>query len=382
MAGLYIHIPFCRRKCIYCAFYSVAPREGLQEAAVDCLLRELKARQGEFGEDFYTLYIGGGTPSLLQPQQWGRLTAGIKEILGERLNPREFTIEVNPDDVSEEMADAWCASGVDRFSMGVQSLDDDILRLLGRRHTAAQAIAAAEILRERGRLSLDLIYGLPGQDMERWERDLRGTIALSPGHISAYSLTFEEATALAAMRRRGEASEIEDEPALEMYKLLLHATAEAGYEHYEISSFARSGERSRHNSSYWQSVPYLGIGPSASSYDGKNCRRNNPADIRSWLEYWGKGPHTGKFYEEELLSVEELFEEMVMTRLRTSWGISPEEVENALGKEFADRLLKRSGKYMDSGFLQLAENNDGTRNIILTDEGEFIADAVILDLIS
>ncbi len=382
MAGLYVHIPFCHRKCIYCAFYSVAPYGSIKDDAVECLLRELKERENELNEDCHTLYIGGGTPSLLSARQWRKLTGGIKKILGSRLSPSEFTIEVNPDDVSEEMADEWCDSGVNRFSMGVQSLDDDVLKLLGRRHNAMQAMVAAEILRGRGRLSLDLIYGLPGQNLEVWERDVRGIIDLSPGHISAYSLTFEEATILASMQRRGEASEVEEGIALDMYSLLRRLTSVAGFEHYEISSFARFGERSVHNSAYWKSVPYLGIGPSASSFDGKNRRRTNPGNIRTYLQFWDNNPHTGHFFEEEVLNKEELFEELVMTRLRTSEGISLAEIEQILGKEFADRLYKRSGKHVSSGMLRISQNNGSAGNIILTDDGEFIADTVILDLIS
>ncbi|MDE6145218.1 MAG: radical SAM family heme chaperone HemW [Muribaculaceae bacterium] len=308
MAGLYVHIPFCRHKCAYCDFYSGPLRGFRAEEYVEALIAEHSVRR--LADRYETIYIGGGTPSTIHP-------ALLRPLLS--LGPGERTVEVNPEDVTPQMATQWLQAGANRISMGVQSLIDSELEAVGRRHTAAGAIRAFRTLREAGfdNISLDLIYGLPGQTPQTWRRSVEDILELEPEHLSAYSLSYEPGTLLHTRLLTGKITETAEDDIVEMYEFLCTATHRAGFNHYEISNFAQPGRHSRHNSSYWDSTPYLGLGPGAHSFDGER-RSFNPANLGEYM----KNP-AGAFQIEEETPTER-HNDIVMTQLRTSRGLDPE----------------------------------------------------------
>jgi oxygen-independent coproporphyrinogen-3 oxidase len=282
----------------------------------------------------------------------------------------EFTIEVNPDDVTEQKALLWRDCGVNRVSMGVQSLCDEELQFIGRRHTAVQAVAAANILRERfENISLDLMFGLPGQSLESFRDSVKGVVALNPDHISAYSLMYEERTAITTLRDSGRLEEADENLSVEMYRMLRGLLMDAGFEQYELSNYARPGRRSLHNSMYWLGLPYIGIGPAAHSYDGLRTRRANLPDIRRYMA----DPLTN--FEEEKLSDDELREEMIMTRLRTREGLSLSEFSQRFGVAAEKNLLAAAADSIPAGDLQLSNGS-----ISLTESGVMISDEIISSL--
>lgn len=375
MAGLYVHIPFCRSKCAYCAFYSIVPRKDAVPLFVDALLAEARSRRSEL-RNIDTLYIGGGTPSLLPSAQWNKLTAGIRSLLSDS-RIKEFTVEVNPDDVTPELVETWIESGVNRVSMGVQSFSESSLRFLGRIHSVSKAEEAYRQISRVGNVSIDLIYGHFGQTADQWREELHRLIDLSPQHLSAYSLTIEENSILARRASGGQPVEVDDEHHREMYMILCDEMQRAGYEHYELSSFAKPGYRSAHNSMYWTGERYTGLGPAASGYDGQRTRRTNEASLAKYLAAFsseGKGvaPHIL-----ETLDDEELFEELVMTRLRVREGLRLSDLEKRFGRNKLSTLIRNAAQHIRAGRLQ---EKDGA--FILTKEGMFVSDAVIVDLIS
>ncbi|MBD5184247.1 MAG: radical SAM family heme chaperone HemW [Bacteroidales bacterium] len=369
--GIYIHFPFCRRKCIYCDFYSVGERLADWEAFARAVENEFSALSLPSGV-FPSLYMGGGTPSLAPAELISRFRRMIPVEVG------EFTIEVNPDDVTEEKARAWREAGVNRVSMGIQTLNDDELKAIGRRHTADQAEKAYYILRKYfSNISLDLIFGLPGQTLSSLSATLDRFIEMRPEHISAYSLMYEERTALTRMRDSGKVEEIPDEDSVEMFRLVTSKLKEAGYERYEISNYALPGYRSHHNSNYWKGIPYIGLGPSAHSYDGDRTRRYNLPDLALYIKEYGDqikeyGDHIKEY---EFLSEEELREEMIMTRLRMIEGLDLLEFEDRFGKEERISLEKRAKPYLSSGDLIYMHDH-----IALSESGVMISDEIISEL--
>lgn len=325
MAGLYIHIPFCQTRCRYCDFYSTTDLH-LREAYVAALLREISSRKEELKEPIRTIYFGGGTPSQLAAEDIGRLIEAIGTQAAE-----EITVEMNPGDADARYLEMLRHAGVNRLSMGVQSMHDERLKLIGRRHTSAQAREAVSMARKAGfeNLSLDLIYGLPGQTMAEWQEDVEQLLALRPEHISAYCLQWEEGTVLTEMLERGEVAMTDDETEMAMYDYLMERLQEAGYEHYEVSNFARPGYASRHNSSYWNDTPYIGIGAAAHSYDGQ-VRSSNPADIQQYI--------AGAAREEEVLTADDRYNERIMLGLRTARGIASMEIRD---RQAVERLIQR-----------------------------------------
>lgn len=285
MAGVYIHIPFCHCKCAYCDFYSVAQGRRLNEQIwqtfANAVRAEYEARADETADlPIKTIYIGGGTPSLLPTEYIDIAIGGIPKETVE-----EFTIEVNPEDVNADIAYKWHEIGINRISMGVQSCVDSELRAIGRRHSAATALNAVKILREAGfdNISLDLIYGLPEQTLETFEYSLNAVLSLGVEHVSAYILSYEPGTALTRRLERGRLKETSEETILEMYSLLCHRMSDFGLEHYEISNFAKPGRRSVHNSAYWDLTPYIGLGPAAHSLDAKGIRRYHEPGLNTYL---------------------------------------------------------------------------------------------------
>lgn len=373
MPGIYVHIPFCRRKCYYCDFFSVGSRNAPREDFCEALLRESGSRAAEW-EDCTrdssaprTLYIGGGTPSQLPPRMLAGLIRRLKDIF--RLpHPDELTVEVNPEDVTTELVTALTEAGVNRVSMGVQTFCDAELQAIGRRHTGARALEAYALLRPAfTNISLDLIFGLPGQSLESWRHTVERAVNLLPEHISAYSLMWEERTALSRMRTLGRVEECDEDLSADMYALLTDTLHAAGYEHYEISNYCLPGRASLHNSSYWSGEPYIGIGPGAHSYDGCRRRRSNPCDITAYIA-------GTSLPEEELLTDEELHEEYLLTRLRRLEGISLADFADHFGAEATDRMRRRAA-------LQTALLTVDSNNIRLAPEGVMRSDAAILALL-
>lgn len=373
--GLYVHVAYCKKKCIYCDFYSVGSRQADWEGYADALIAELRHRNDELPCPLRTIYIGGGTPSLMPPKDFLRLCETLYSYSD---NIEEFTIEVNPDDVTPAMLEVWKRGGVNRLSMGIQSFDDYILKLIKRRHTAATAERAYTMACEVfDNISIDLIYGIPGQNVDMWRKDIAKAVSMHPEHISSYSLMYEEGTALTLLRDKGVLSEVSEEISETMMNILISELRKAGYEHYEISNFALPGFRSRHNSSYWQGTPYLGLGPSAHSYNGLRCRSATKADVRAYINYWkeeGARSETD-IIQREFLSEEELREEYVMTRLRTKEGIDLEDFRCRFGAIEYQKLLEKSDIHIKEGSLILYD-----KHLFISEKALLISDSIIVAL--
>ncbi|MBR2359588.1 MAG: radical SAM family heme chaperone HemW [Bacteroidaceae bacterium] len=374
MAGIYLHVPFCKGRCAYCDFFSSTNAE-LKEAYVSALCRELEMRRDYAnGEPVRTIYLGGGTPSQLSLAQLDRLFSYIYKVY-EVDESAEITLEANPDDLTEEYVRGIreCLP-VNRISMGVQTFDEGRLRLLRRRHTAMQAIEAVERCRRYGfsNLSIDLIYGLPGEDLMAWESDLRQAIALDVPHLSAYHLTYEEGTPLWQMKNRGEVVEVDEELSAQMYTLLVERLAKAGYVHYEISNFCHPGMESRHNSSYWKGIPYIGCGAAAHSYDG-HSRQWNVASIPDYM----KGVEEGNLrVEREELDLYTAYNDYMVTHMRTLWGVSLSEVRERFGEALLTHGVRSAQPYVKAGLL--LREGDVLR---LSEKGVFLSDGIISDLL-
>ena len=372
MAGIYIHIPFCKKRCIYCDFYSTTDNR-LTESYIGALENELSARIDEIGTDnVSTIYIGGGTPSQLTIQQLYRLIASIKNIINfEKV--LEFTIEVNPDDVNFEYMQACRTLGINRVSMGIQSFVDAELEIINRRHNSAQAVEAVKIMRSAGfeNISIDLIYGLPLQTLDSWRYSVAEAIKLNVPHISCYNLSYEEDTLLYKKRESGEIIECSEEDCITMYEVLAENLKEAGYLHYEISNYCKPDSFSRHNSNYWNLTPYLGLGASAHSYDGK-VRRYNPDSIH---EYMKKVGECGIAYEEDDETEWEKYNEYIMIGLRTMWGVSLSNLEKMFSNELYNHFIAESRRFINSG--ELKEENGA---VVLTEKGIMLTDYVVRSL--
>ena len=379
MSGLYIHIPFCKKKCLYCDFYTGGSRIADWTKFVECITRELSSMIKELASPFETLYIGGGTPSLIPTKDFISLVENVKKLTGKD-SFREFTIEVNPEDVNENKIETWKKSGVNRVSVGVQSLNDTELATIGRHHKSSEAKNAIDILKkEIGNISVDLMFGLPGQSLESYKETVEGIIRLKPTHISSYSLMLEEGTAMTLLVKNENIKLPDEDEWLKMSETTIQSLRDAGYMRYEISNYALPGYESVHNTFYWEGKPYLGLGPGAHSYDGNKIRRANPNDIKGYYKFFSdrkeSGAQKSQFYTEEVLNEEELREEYIMTRLRTSKGLNLLDFEKIFGKKDAEILIKKTGKYLNSGFLK--NFND---NLSFTDKGFRISDSIISSL--
>lgn len=387
--GVYVHVPFCRRKCLYCDFYSVGERLADWSRLVDAYLKEFNSRRKEW-QDFgsVTIYIGGGTPSLMPAEEFTRLASGIVSGLtdngGNNTRIVEFTIEVNPDDVSEEKARAWKEAGVNRVSMGVQSFNDDELKAIGRRHDAVKAEEAYAVLRRHfSNISLDLMFGLPGQTLESLIESVDRVIGLNPEHVSVYSLTYEENSALTRMRNTGKVTEAPEDLSECMFEGIRCRLESVGYELYEISNYSRPGCRSKHNSNYWRGVPYVGIGPAAHSYNGENLRRWNIPDIKKYIQGIETDPdgsdiNSDTVFEMEELTEDERREEMLLTSLRTKEGLDLQEYGRRFGEASLRGLERLAFPYVTSG--NLAYSSPGRTRLRLTPAGVMISDTIISSL--
>lgn len=368
MTGLYIHIPFCASRCVYCGFYSTT-LPALRDAYVDALCQELTLRAEELPADeaITTIYLGGGTPSQLTTDQLDRLFSYIYKVY--RSQPVEVTMECNPDDITPAFADWISQSPIDRISMGAQTFSDDRLRLLRRRHTAAEVRRATTLLRQAGirNISIDLMFGFPGETLADWEQDIDEALRLGVEHISAYSLMYEEGTTLHRWLSEGRIQEIDDDLSLRMYDCLVDRLTAAGYRHYEISNFALPQRESRHNSSYWRDVPYMGLGASAHSFDGRQ-RSWNVADIETYIAAIGRGERPCTV---EALDLDTHYEDVVLTSLRTAEGIDLGKIRRDFGSQRLDFLLAAADQDLRQGYL--VREDDHLR---LTRRGIYLSDGI------
>ena len=373
MAGIYLHIPFCKTRCIYCDFYSTT-RSELKTRYVRALCRELEIRKKYLkGEYVETIYFGGGTPSQLEEEDFILIFDVIREQYGME-HCREITLEANPDDLTPDYLKMLASLPFNRISMGIQTFDDTTLQLLKRRHTSRTAIEAVHRCREAGfqNISIDLIYGLPGETKERWENDLRQATSLNVEHISAYHLTYEEDTPIYNMLKQHQIEEVDEDSSLQFFTLLIEHLQEAGYEHYEISNFCRPGKYSRHNTSYWKGIPYLGCGPSAHSFNG-TTREWNVSSIDLYI----KGIEGDRRnFETENLDQTTRYNEFIITTIRTVWGTPIEKLKQEFGNELWEYCREMSAPYLENGKLEMHEGA-----LRLTREGIFISDSIMSDLL-
>lgn len=348
MKGLYLHIPFCRQACRYCDFFFTVSLQK-RDPLIDALLEELTLRKEEPGqEQLHSLYLGGGTPSVLSLHQLDRIMNTAYSKFSFREKP-EITMECNPDDLNRTYLGSLINFGFNRLSIGIQSFHDHELRLMRRSHTPEQAVQSVRDAVDAGfsNITADLIYGIPGQDLHAWEKSLNMVLDLPVTHISAYHLTFEAGTVFDHWRKKGKLQPVPEEVSLGQYQLLRQRTQEAGFEHYEISNFALDGKRSEHNLLYWSGKPYLGAGPSAHSYQG-NTRRWNVSNLRKYLEAIRSGQ---PFWEEEQLSAAERYHDYLITSLRTRWGADPQYIEKQIGETHAGYFRMKSKPFVDNGSL-------------------------------
>lgn len=393
MAGLYIHIPFCESRCIYCGFYSTTSL-SLRDDYVDALCREMQMRTTSIAlgtnETIQTVYLGGGTPSQLNRQQLIRLFRAVKENykFGKTVQAEdaqaskiEITMECNPDDVTEEFCETLRLLPVNRISMGAQTFCDKRLLFLHRRHHAAEVRQAVERLRAIGiaNISIDLMFGFPEETLDDWKEDITAALSLGVEHISAYSLMYEEGTPLYRLLEQGKVKETDEELSRNMYDTLAKELTSAGFEHYEISNFARPGFRSKHNSSYWHEIPYIGLGAAAHSYaripqaNGtlKVVRSWNVSDLKEYIHSIQQGVSPS---DQEVLDLDTRYNDLMTTALRTSDGVDLENIRKEFGEQYLHALLHEAEDKIKRGFMKIADGR-----LALTPTGFFISDDIMSD---
>ena len=386
-AGIYVHIPFCESRCIYCGFYSTTAKDW-RSRYVDALVKEMQTRREEFdrlndnGECFVdTIYIGGGTPSTLAVADLERIFDAIYNIYPCNAPNKngntcatatpisEITIEMNPDDVTPELVTSMRSVGVNRVSLGIQTFSDERLRFIRRRHNAAQAIRAVKTARQCGieNVSIDLMFGFPNETLDDWQYDLNTALTLTPDHISAYSLMYEDGTPLHRMLTNGKVKSIDDETSLAMYTMLMDALSANGYEHYEISNFCLPGKRAVHNSSYWNDTPYLGFGAAAHSYN-LLTRSWNVADIKEYVRSIENGSLPS---ESESIDSNTHYNDVITTAMRTREGVDLQH----LRPEYRGYALCCAKNDIANGLLEIVDSH-----LRLTRQGLFVSDMVMSNL--
>ena len=360
MAGLYVHIPFCKRRCLYCDFFSTTLLER-KEPYLQAVLTEIAERKNEASEPIRTIYIGGGTPSTLEPTDLAR----IIEAIGTK-DAQEITMELNPGDATPQTMHALREAHINRLSIGIQSFQDDLLSLIGRRHNAQQAIEAVRMAQEAGfdNISIDLMYALPTQTMQQWQADIQTALSLHVQHISTYGLMYEEGTPLTRQRDEGVLTPIDEDTENAMYDFLCDQLAHEGWTHYEVSNFAVPGYEAKHNSAYWDATPYIGIGAGAHSYIG-NVRSWNPDDLDAYIH--GILAHN-LLRESETLTERDIYNEYIMLGLRTAKGIST----TRLKAEYNETILD----FTRDGMLTLTRD----KRVVATRKGLHILNRIIEDL--
>ncbi len=371
MAGIYIHIPFCKSKCTYCDFYSKTDFSK-QKTLMDCLIKEISLRKEYLKESPNTIYFGGGTPSILSAEEIKAILQAIHEHFYIK-NNCEVTLEANPDDLSIEYLQELKKLEINRLSIGVQSFDDVQLKAINRRHSAKTAFNSIEMAQKSGfdNISIDLIYGLPEQSFKSWKKQVDKAMILDIQHLSAYGLIYEENTPLWEQVKKGKIVPIDDETIIEMYKYLVEACMKNNFEHYEISNFAKPGFRSKHNSAYWTESNYIGFGPAAHSYNGDSRQWN----ISSISQYCQKIEQNEIFYEKEILTLQDKYNDFVMVSLRTMDGINLETLQSRFGEKMYNHCLKSANSFIKHG--KLIHSNGFLR---LSFEGIMISDQIIVEL--
>ena len=377
MAGLYLHVPFCSSKCSYCAFYSVTNNQ-LKQDYIEAVCKELYLRK-HFFQDIHlknnqfdpvvnTVYFGGGTPSCLDESDFEKIFNAIYDCFGSSFE--EVTIECNPDDIILPYAKIL-KKYANRISLGIQTFNNDQLKLINRRHNAEEAIKAVNIIKEVGisNISIDLIFGFPKETLADWLFDINQAIKLDVQHVSAYSLMFEEGTKLYHLLQKEKIEQVSEELSVEMYDVLIDKLSEAGLAQYEISNFAKPGFESRHNSSYWNETPYLGVGPSAHSYN-LFTRSWNVSNVSQYVKSISKGILP---LEEEQIDEITRYNDLITTALRTKEGIHL----NTLQEDYAQYLLEQSSEFIKEGTMIKTSDN----RLALTRKGYYISDAIMAELI-
>lgn len=372
--ALYVHVPFCRTLCGYCDFYSVTAEPGRAGPLVDALIRELAELREKHELRSDTIFVGGGTPTVLPPDDLFRLLSRLRETVPAGEAP-EFTVEANPTTVTPEIAEALASAGVNRVSIGAQSFEPAELRVLERNHQPPQVAETVEQCRRAGlkRISLDLIFAIPGQTLATWDASLRAAIALDPEHVSCYALTFEPGTRLFDQLERGEIERVDQDLDADMYECALDTLAGAGFEHYEISNFALPGRRCRHNLTYWRNEAYLGVGPSAAGFV-EGVRYKNVADVDEYVRRIssGESPHA----DEEQRTPDERARESAMLELRMIEGIDRRRFSDRYGTDPVDFFREAVGLHASHNLLEITPTH-----LQLTRAGLLLADTVIADFL-
>lgn len=367
LAGIYIHIPFCKQACHYCDFH-FRTNTSTFEQMVESIGIEARLR-ADFLEKtpIHTLYFGGGSPSLARPEWIAQILDTIRVSFS--LDLQEVTLEANPDDLSAEKLLAWKEMGIDRLSLGIQSFHDDVLRFFNRAHTAKESLRAIEISRDAGfdKFSMDLIYGVPHSDHSRWEKDLELAIAQQPGHLSCYALTIEPGTVLGNWAKKGKFQPAEEEFVAEQFEILQEHCERAGYDQYEISNFAQAGQESLHNSNYWRGLPYLGLGPGAHSFDGQN-RGYNPPTNSGYLRSIQSGTIPQIL---DQMDATDRLNEYLLTALRTRWGVDLDWIQATYGKNIREDQAETLHNFAQAGWLIWTE-----KNLSLSKSGKLLADSI------
>ncbi|MCQ2308161.1 MAG: radical SAM family heme chaperone HemW [Bacteroidales bacterium] len=377
MAGIYIHIPFCKSKCAYCNFFSVVT--GKQRADfLDALKKEAVIRKSYINnEEVKTVYFGGGTPSLLKPDE----IQSVIDVLYKNFNisgNAEITLEANPDTVSMELLKDFNTVGINRLSVGIQSFHDDDLQYLSRKHDSEHALQVLDWANMTGfqEVTMDLIYGIPTLTEEKWARNLDIFFSKGISHLSAYALTIEPKTALGQRIGKGVAAPVDEDATIRHYEMLVERAEKEGFEHYEISNFAKPGHYSRHNCSYWTGEKYLGLGPSAHSFDGVS-RQWNVANVTEYCKLISDFQNSLEmnWFEKEILTSDDRYNEYVMTSLRTRWGCDIVEIREKFGEKYQKCFEKNIVPYLEDG--RLVKHGD---NYILTENGMLFADGIAAEL--
>ena len=372
MAGIYLHIPFCKKRCIYCDFFSTTQSKK-KDAYIDALCKELVNRKDYLGnEEIETIYFGGGTPSQLEKKDFEKIFSIIHKVFSVSPNA-EITVEANPDDLSSAYTNMLMNLPFNRLSMGIQTFNDKTLQILHRRHTASEAIQAFKRCREAGfkNISIDLIYGLPGETLEDWNNDLKQALELHPEHVSAYHLIYEEGTALWKLREQHRVEEVNEDLSVSFFEHLIHTLKIAGYIHYEISNFCLPDYHSRHNSSYWQGKKYLGCGPSAHSFNLKS-RQWNIASLDKYIEGINLGNEISELEELDLYT---RYNERIITNIRTCWGMPLDTFKKEFGIELYNYCMRMAQPHLESKTLEIKQGV-----LKLTEQGIFTSDGIMSDL--
>ncbi len=372
MAGIYIHVPYCKTRCVYCDFYTQTNQTSA-DRYLQALCREIELRNNYLNNEIVeTIYWGGGTPSQLAVEQLIRVMDAVRQHF-DVSDTAEITLEANPDDLDEEYLALLRQASINRLSIGIQSFDDEELVFLKRRHSSQQAIEAVKKAQDAGfdNISIDLMYGLPRQTKERWLSNIDKAIQLGVQHISAYHLIYEDNTPLMDLLHRGKVQTVDEDLSVDMFSILIDQLKDAGFEHYEISNYAQPGFISRHNSSYWQGCKYAGFGPAAHSYNGIS-RSWNVSSLKKYID----GIENGKpDAETEVLNQQSRYNEYILTRMRTAWGIDMKELKACFGETLHNRFTKDIARYIAVG--NVIESGDFVR---FSREGIFISDGIMSDL--